>query len=59
MFSITVLIPAIEQLRNELVLLVDRAAKEPPRRDEATREIDMTMAEWIDVYGKTDFLKSD
>jgi hypothetical protein len=42
MFSITIIPPAIDSLISELELLIDRIAKEPPRRDEATREIDMT-----------------
>ncbi len=34
--------------------MLDRIAKEPPRWDEATREIDMTM-ELMSMYGNADF----
>jgi hypothetical protein len=42
-----------------MVLLIERLAREtPPRRDEATREIDMTP-ELMSMHGKSDFLESD
>ena len=45
MFSITAIPLAIEQLNSELVLMLANAAKEDPRDDQATREIEM-MPDW-------------
>jgi hypothetical protein len=42
MFSIIVTPPAISELNTAFELLIEKLAKEPPAKDEATREIDMT-----------------
>jgi len=42
MFSITALPTGIEELRSELVLMLESVSREMPRPDEATREFDMT-----------------
>jgi hypothetical protein len=55
MFSITAIPLAIEQLHSELGLVLERAAKEPLRGDEATREIEM-KPELINLHGEASML---